>query len=106
VTAEEQQELSRSIVASGCRWALCRGVECSSWDDSIDWADDRGGNRSETLPFVMTTWHADEPQQDTLAVMLPAAFDDFVPTSFARRRNRRRWPQAGAREGGARAIGA
>jgi len=83
VTAEEQRRLSEAIVASGCRYALCRGVECSSWDDSIDDAAVAAEIDGTTRPFLMTTWHEDEPLEDVLEFMLErTAFDDFVPTAF------------------------
>ena len=83
VTAEEQRHLSEAIAASGCRYVLCRGVECSSWDDSIDEASVMAEINGEVRPFLMTTWHEDEPLEDVLDSMLNlTAFDDFVPTAF------------------------
>jgi hypothetical protein len=62
VTQDEQKSLSDQLVRSGCRYAVCTGHQCSSWDDSIDWA------YLHTCPdftpqdesFVMTSWHEDE----------------------------------------------
>jgi hypothetical protein len=83
VTYEEQLALSRSIVGSGCRWALCRGVECSSWDDSIDLAFLAAQQRDESRPFLSTTWHDDESLLDTLEFLLQIpAFDD-LPSRLA-----------------------
>ncbi len=39
------------------------GINCSSWDDSVDMADIERFDFKE-IPedkFVMTTWHSDEP---------------------------------------------
>ena len=83
VTPGEQTELSRAIATSGCRYALCRGVGCSSWDDSLDEASVVAEIDGRPQPFLMTTWHEDEPLEDVLEFMLErTAFDDFVPTAF------------------------
>jgi hypothetical protein len=43
------------------------GLDCGSWDDSVDWANlsrfDYGDIPEEA--FVMTTWHDDEPLSET-----------------------------------------
>jgi hypothetical protein len=37
------------------------GPNCSSWDDSVDWADIEARNYQEDdSAFVMTTWHENE----------------------------------------------
>ncbi|MEQ8897142.1 MAG: hypothetical protein RID23_08615 [Roseovarius sp.] len=63
VTPAFREEVSRALVATGCRYALAWGRECSLWDDSIDLADlerfDFGHIPDDQ--FVMTTWHANEP---------------------------------------------
>lgn len=68
VAADWQAEISRWLVASGCLFALAWGVECSSWDTSIDMANletfDFGEVPDES--FVMTTWHDDEPLEEAL----------------------------------------
>lgn len=85
ISTNDQTDLSDAFVAQGCRYAVCAGHDCSSWDDSIDWAfistdpnydppDDR---------FVMTTWHDHEPLSDTAWFFLwNNDFDDFVPNRF------------------------
>lgn len=62
-----QSQVSDWLVKSGCLYMMAWGVECSSWDDSVDWAnhsvvglDDIPDDR-----FVMTTWHDDEPLAET-----------------------------------------
>jgi hypothetical protein len=63
VSCEWQKRVSDWIVTSGCLYMMAWGRECSTWDDSVDWANiDLYG----TLPipesqFVITTWHNDEP---------------------------------------------
>jgi hypothetical protein len=56
-----QNEVSRWLVASGCRYMMAWGPDCSSWDDSVDRADIEARNFEEDdSKFVMTTWHNDE----------------------------------------------
>lgn len=63
VSDEWQARVSDWIVRSGCLYMMAWGMNCSSWDDSVDWANiDQFG--SESIPeatFVVTTWHDDEP---------------------------------------------
>lgn len=57
-TSDEQTELSEQIVRQGCRYAVCGGIDCVSWDDSIDWVcimDEIDEGISH--PLIMTTWH-------------------------------------------------
>ena len=35
IAPDEQAALSRQIVASGCRYAVCTGVGSSGWDDAL-----------------------------------------------------------------------
>ena len=61
--ADWQDEVSRWLVDSGCLYMMAWGPRCSSWDDSVDWAN-IGSFGDEEIPdaaFVMTTWHDDEP---------------------------------------------
>jgi hypothetical protein len=67
VADDWQSRVSEWLVKSGCLYMMAWGVECSSWDDSVDWA-----NLSvvglEDIPddqFVMTTWHDNEPLAET-----------------------------------------
>jgi hypothetical protein len=85
VTLEEQSELSAAIIRFGCRWAMCTGHACSSWDDSIDWAHlstypDFNVPESE---HVMTTWHDEESIEDiALLFVCGTSFDWFVAERF------------------------
>jgi hypothetical protein len=52
------------------------GKNCSSWDDSVDHANLEEFNYGE-IPddrFVMTTWHDDEPIQETFWLCRYGAF--------------------------------
>ena len=63
VTSEWQKLVSDWMVASGCLYMMAWGHDCSSWDDSVDWAnmDKFGENPIPDDGFVITTWHEDEP---------------------------------------------
>ena len=85
ITQEEQVALSSEFVRQGCRYAVCAGHSCSSWDDSIDCAF------LETDPqysppddkFVMTSWHEDEPIDDIANfLVMCTSFDDYEATAF------------------------
>ena len=84
VTPEEQRALSEQIVASGCRFAVCAGYRCSTWDDSIDLAylatDATFEPPDET--FVMTTWHENDSLDDI--VLYGLAFTSFDDHDFRR----------------------
>ncbi|MBC3881926.1 hypothetical protein H8K35_10440 [Undibacterium sp. LX40W] len=62
VSTEWQASASDWLVRSGCLYMMAWGTNCSSWDDSVDFA-----NIDQFLPaeapddkFVMTTWHEHE----------------------------------------------
>ncbi|MFT3870245.1 MAG: hypothetical protein QM715_17490 [Nibricoccus sp.] len=77
VSTEEQTMISAAIVASGCRYAVCYGHRCSSWDDSIDLAAVENGE--EKSAFVMTTWHEnDTPEDVAFFFWNNTSFDDFT----------------------------
>jgi hypothetical protein len=66
VSLEWQAQVSDWIVRAGGLYMMAWGIECSSWDDSVDWANiDKYG--AEPIPeagFVVTTWHDDEPLEE------------------------------------------
>lgn len=57
-----QSLVSAWLVRSGCLYMMAWGTDCSSWDDSVDFANlERFG--SAVIPddhLVMTTWHESE----------------------------------------------
>lgn len=79
ISNDEQNKISDNLIASNCRYAVCAGHDCSSWDDSIDWAyistDENYDPPDET--FVMPTWHDDETVNDIMFFGLNNSnFDD------------------------------
>lgn len=78
---DDQNKISDGLVLLNCRCAVCAGYNCSSWDDSIDWAylstDEDYNPPDET--FIMTTWHDREPIEDIIWYGLNNTnFDDIV----------------------------
>lgn len=66
--ADDWRDLvSEWLVRSGCLYMMAWGVECSSWDDSVDWANHTvtGVDDIPDDQFAMTTWHDNEPLADT-----------------------------------------
>ena len=62
VSQEWQWIVSDWIIASGCLYMMAWGLDCSSWDDSVDMAKLEKFDFND-IPedcFVMTTWHPDE----------------------------------------------
>jgi hypothetical protein len=63
---EWQDQVSRWLVDSGCRYMLAWGPDCSSWDDSVDYANILKFFPEE-IPddeYVMTTWHENQTLED------------------------------------------
>lgn len=81
VTAEWQKLVSEWLVRSGCLFTLAWGHECSSWDDSVDYANLDAFEYGD-IPddkFVMTTWHDDEPLSEVLWFAAHGATRSDVP---------------------------
>lgn len=80
-TAEWQKLVSEWLVASGCLFMLAWGHECSSWDDSVDYANldafDYGDIPDDK--FVMTTWHDKEPLSEVLWFAAHGAAHSDIP---------------------------
>jgi len=75
VSDDRQNEISRWLVQSGCLYMMAWGIECTTWDDSVDWANIKEFDYKE-IPdekCVMTTWHEDEPLSDVFEFALMSA---------------------------------
>ncbi len=85
VTNDNRNKISAALIEQGCRYGVCTGFECSLWDDALDWAylaTDPDYNPPRDR-FVMTTWHEDEPLEDTIYYFLKlTVFDNFKPRNF------------------------
>ncbi len=85
IPAEFRARVSEQLVRAGCLYALAWGRECSSWDDSIDWAhlDTQNGAEFREEDHVVTTWHDEDSLADTVAFARSCAhpivtLDDLV----------------------------
>ena len=67
-TSSDRSALSKALLASGCRYAVCAGADCEAWHDAIDMEfvrahlDDPEHVVDEV--HVMTTWHERESAND------------------------------------------
>lgn len=69
ITPEIQTQISSDIVLSNCRYFMCRGHQCSTWDDSVDFAC------IEQDKDITTTWHENESLEETLFFLASHTFD-------------------------------
>jgi hypothetical protein len=80
VLEEWQARTSTWLVDSGCLYMMAWGLNCSSWDDSVDVANCEQWNFGD-IPdeaFVMTTWHESEPMDEVFFFARHAAFHSTV----------------------------
>ncbi len=68
VSQARQDEISMWLVKSGCVVMCAWGINCSSWDDSVDCASIEMFNYDLPPPerFVLTTWHENESLDDVM----------------------------------------
>lgn len=71
VSQTRQNEVSDWLVKSGCFVMCAWGNNCSSWDDSVDWANIEQFNYNPIPPesFVLTTWHENESLEEAMFFM-------------------------------------
>lgn len=84
-THTEKDNLTRKIVETRCRYAVCTGHACELWHDYIDEAfvDSAPNFDPPNSRFVMTTWHEDEPVEDVVEFFRwNTVFEDFIPKNF------------------------
>lgn len=80
VSDEWQALTSEWLVDSGCLYMMAWGRDCSSWNDSVDFANLEQG-KFEDIPddaFVMTTWHESEPIGDVFFFAKHAAYHPTI----------------------------
>lgn len=68
ISQERQSEISNWLVKSGCFVMCAWGKNCSSWDDSVDFANIEQFNYEPIPPesFVLTTWHENESLEEVM----------------------------------------
>lgn len=79
-TLEWQNLVSTWLVKSGCLYMMAWGLGCSTWDDSVDFANLAAFNYGD-IPddeSVMTTWHEDEPLSEVFGFAKNSAFHPTV----------------------------
>lgn len=80
VDLDWQWKVAKWIVHSSAMTAAAWGPNTTKWDDAIDWAlileQDEG--RLDNARFILTTWHDDEPIEDTMEFLEPL-FSDKPP---------------------------
>lgn len=78
VSDEEQVEISRWLVESGCLYMMAWGIDCSSWDDSVDLAsiEMNGYEESPDAQVIMTTWHDSNTLEEVFEFAKHAAITD------------------------------
>jgi len=85
VSPDSQAAISEHIVREGCRYAVCTGHACSTWDTSVDvayLAQDANYSPPDDR-FLMTTSHQGESLEKAIEhFRLRTAFNHFVPTLF------------------------
>jgi hypothetical protein len=79
VTHDWRSLVSAWLVSRQCLYMVAWGIDCSAWDDSVDYANISAfdfGDIPEDA-HVMTTWHDDEPLSEAFWF---AAHSAFHPT--------------------------
>lgn len=68
VGEDYRNEVSDTLVKSGCLFSIAWGRDCSAWDDSVDWAFlelyDFGDYPEQKA--VITTWHDKETLEEVI----------------------------------------
>ena len=77
-SAKWQDEVSRWLVDAGCLYMMAWGPACSSWDDSVDYAQIAKYPDGVPEPdFVMTTWHERETLEEVFWFAGFCAYDPY-----------------------------
>jgi len=83
ISDADQYALSLALVRAGCRYAVCIGHNCSTWDDSVDCANIEVDPDLTESKFVMTTWHENDTTDEIANFFLNCTtFNDNVFTNF------------------------
>jgi hypothetical protein len=62
VSTDWRNRTSEWLVASGCKYMMAWGKDCSLWDDAVDWACITG--KLSLQDHAVTTWHEDESLEE------------------------------------------
>jgi len=74
-----QMAVSRWLVDSGCLYMMAWGPKCTTWDDSVDYAQilKHLPGEAPVNEWVMTTWHDEETLEDVFWQMRFSAMDEL-----------------------------
>ncbi len=66
VTPQWRDEVSAWLVGSGCRYMMAWGLDCASWDETVDHANLQqfGYGEIPEKDFVFTTWHENDSLEE------------------------------------------
>ncbi len=69
ISAAFRDAVSRDLVQNGCLYMMAWGLDCSLWDDAVDFAhlEQWEFQNSPDDQFVMTTWHDRETMAGVLS---------------------------------------
>ncbi len=77
----EMEAIANWIISSGCRYAVCAGIDCSEWHDAIDTAyimSDPNYSPPDSR-FIMTSWQTEESIEDIVWYWLELTnYDDNI----------------------------
>ena len=73
-----RNQLSDWLVLTGCKYMCAWGIDCSVWDDAVDYAciEHKGVSAEE---LVMTTWHENESIKEVFQFVKNDAAHDYYP---------------------------
>lgn len=85
VEPDWQWAVSKWLVASGCLSMAAWGIDCTSWDDSVDYANlEAFSYRDIPEDFaVMTSWHEKDSLEDAFFFARHVAFHPTRELEFA-----------------------
>ena len=65
-SSDWQDEVSKWLVTSGCLYMMAWGPACTTWDDSVDYANmfEHSDYGIPDAKFVMTTWHENDSLEE------------------------------------------
>ena len=86
VAREWQWQASKWMIDIGCLYMMAWGIDCTAWDDSVDYAHlEKYDYHYEQIPeddFVITTWHDNVP----LGEFFRSAKGEFAHPDFELKR--------------------
>jgi hypothetical protein len=83
IEPDEQWSLSTQLVDEGCRYAVCCGYACGTWDDAIDMVCVMKEIEGRPTPHVMTSWHDGWPLPDVVDFFIShTSFEDWAARVF------------------------